>query len=36
MYFLIIYVTHLHITSLTSEKYNMELMVTLDNTELEL
>ena len=29
-------VTHLYITSLMSEKYNMELMVPLDSIELEL
>ena len=29
-------VTHLHITSVMSEKYDMELMVPLDSTQLEL
>ena len=30
------YVTHLYITSLMLDKYNMELMVPLDSTQLEL
>ena len=29
-------VTHLHITSVMSEKYDMELMVPFDSTQLEL
>ena len=30
-----IYVTHLYLMSLMSEKYNMELMAPLESTELE-